>query len=322
MLLIRNLFTFTINHVFLSSLASVYLPMETLLSGQILGGSYTGDVTGPGASIVQGKLGKALSISQTAGGDTSVDLGAIRDNCFGDPSLCSEGLTLSFWINRASTNGATYYICNGGQTGASYGISSSSKSNGIIHFAIKTKTHWFTIDSNSVTMGNWHHVVISWPHDKRFKLYVDGEYIDQSNEEVRAISSTQYNNFYLGKPNNGDMYFGTVIFDEILFWDSPKEANFITDLYQSYNDPFALKFNSNDLFKVVDSRAIIVEVEPLKTCEPRQWVSRGPHPCRVQCLWLPWCGAVVNNGTTCKYYNVITVEEVQTNSQDTLYIKN
>ena len=290
------------------------------MSGQVLGGSYSGTVHGSSASLVTGKLGKALHIGVE---ETYVDLGEMRDTCFGLPDLCTHGYTLSFWINRAWTDTAGYYICNGGQTGSSYGVSVSSKAGGIVRFALKTKYQWYKLD-RSVPMESWHHIVMTWSPLTMLDVYMDGALLGTSAKETNTRTSSVYNNFYFGVPNNAINSFGEAYIDELLFWDSNKDPEFIQTLHSHYNDIFHLQFQAQSLFLVLGNSKYSEEslVEPITQCNSPIHTANTPHPCRLQCMWLPWCGSVVYNGRLCKYYNVFFSQSTVTNIiNSTLFVK-
>ena len=296
------------------------MPMESLMSGQVLGGSYTGTVHGSSASLVTGKLGKALHIGIQ---QTYVDLGEIRDTCFGLLDLCPDGYTLSFWINRAWIDTPGCYISNGGQTSSSYGISVSVNANGKVHFGLKTKYHWYKLD-RPVPMESWHHIVMTWSPITMLDVCMDGELLGTSVKDANTRTSSAYNNFRFGAPNNVNRYFGEAYIDELLFWDSKKDPEFIQALFSHYNDIFHLQFEAQGSFLVLEDSEYSEEslVEPITQCNPPIHTENTPHPCRLQCMWLPWCGSVVYNGRMCKYYNVFFKERTLTNATNsTLFVK-
>jgi hypothetical protein len=278
--------------------------MESLASGKVLGGSYTGVAQGPGVALAPGVLGKAVHVGV---GSSYLDLGAIRDSCFGHPDLCTHGYTLAFWIKRAPSDVVVFYISNGGQTYASYGINVSAKFGGIVHFALKTTTKWYRLDI-PVPVETWHHVVMSWYPGEMMRVYLDGSFMGISLLTENIMSSTEFNNFCLGVANNAiDRNFGDAYIDEMLSWDSAKDAAFIAELFASYQDSLALRYEAQGSFWIAPGPSVYgaeYGVEPIVQCVARAPSPHAPHPCRMECLWRPWCGSVLYDGRLCKYYNV------------------
>ena len=280
--------------------------MEALTPGtdghqHIVGGTYDGKVIGTGLSLVPGKLGQALD---TGANSAYVELGQEhRGTCFGTPDLCTNGYSLALWLYRRSySSGEAYYVCTGGQTGSSFGISIHGKPDGKLGFDFKTKTHWYRL-THPVTFNAWHHVAFSWTPTDNLKAYVDGKYVGTSGKNPNTRATTQWNTFFIGKPNNNNWYYGSAYIDEILFWNSYKQASFFQTLFQFYENPNQLHFVSQTAFLHKEG-VRLKNVASLGSCQPPPWNSGSPHPCRLQCMWLVWCGAVVYDGKKCHYYNI------------------
>ena len=103
----------------------------------------------------------------------------------------------------------------------------------------------------------------------------------------RATSS--YNNFRFGAPNTVNKYFGEAYIDELLFWDSKQDPEFIQVLYSHCNDIFHLHFQAQGSFLDLEYSKYSEEslVEPITQCKPPIHTENTPHPCRLQCMWLP-----------------------------------
>ena len=303
--------------------ASVYLPMESLSAGQLLGGTYTGSMYGSGVALVPGKLGKALYVGYQQE-DGFVDLGEIRGNCFGEPHLCQQGYTLMMWIHRPVVQPPNhYYFCNGGQASSSYGISIHGHLD-YLGFQLKTKTKWYKF-SAQVSTNVWHHIGFTWSEQMGLLVYVDGERVlGPSDVVLNSRPSTTYNNFFIGKPNNVGNYYGTAILDEVLFWEELKDPDFFKTVYDSYSDPLKLHFVSASNFRVrYDTAFDTAAVTEIVKCAPVPVDSVRVHPCRLTCMWLLWCGAAVYDGKECLYYNVYYTEGTLTHHAEgsTMFVK-
>jgi hypothetical protein len=237
--------------------------------------------------------------------------------------LCTIGYTFAFWINRAHTGGGAYYISNGGHTSSSYGMSCSAQSEGKVYFAVKTKTQTFSL-TIAVTMGSWQHVVMTWHPAHVLSVYLDGTLAGTSVVTDNLRQTSEHNNFYLGKPNNVDSYFGDAHIDEILSWDIEKDAAFVQDLLEFYKNILALQFQDQSSFLILPDSMYgeVAGVEPIVQCVHRPHIANTPHPCRLECMWLPWCGSVEHDGRVCKYYNVFFPQPLlSASSNSSMFVK-
>ena len=283
--------------------------MESLTTGvdqkqYLVGGTHRGTVIGQGVQLVPGKLGQALYTGERNG---YLDLGNTRDTCFGELERCPQGVSLALWLKMEIPDEyEAYYVNNGGQTSSSYGISIHGKlvpPDSFLQIDLKTKTHWYRFTYKESVARAWHHLAFSWTASTHVIAYLDGKYVGTSDKSYKAIQTTNYNTFFIGKPNNNEKYYGEAYLDELLFWDSAKPAEFFQDLFQFYSAKNKLHFLPNMLFRELrDSN--LVDVSPIESCHPRPWTASEPHPCRLHCMWTLWCGAVVYDQRKCYYYNV------------------
>ena len=146
--------------------------MEVINGVTIEGNSYRGQIYGDNVTLTPGIVGKSLSVGQN---NSYVNLGAIRDNCFGFPDRCTDGYTLALWIKRYFIgSNDNCYITNGGESYLSYGIAIFSRSSGALRIKIKTTTALWRLDVAS-PLDRWHHVVLTWSHVKDLSVYIDGQ---------------------------------------------------------------------------------------------------------------------------------------------------
>ena len=101
-------------------------------------------------------------------------LGDNRSSCFWHPGLCSNGFTMIFWIHiYDQSESEVYFLSNGGQTGASYGISISYHGNNILKFCVKTNYRWW-IANCPVSRNTWHQMGLTWDSASGSKFYMNG----------------------------------------------------------------------------------------------------------------------------------------------------
>ena len=88
----------------------MYWPMEVVSSSEIIGGSLPVSPHRGQMSLVPGvRLNAALF-----DGSTSGILTDSRDTCFTNPDLCTEGMTMSFWVKFMSSPSNEYYLLSNG----------------------------------------------------------------------------------------------------------------------------------------------------------------------------------------------------------------
>ena len=242
--------------------ATVYFPMEAILSDKLIGGTYTGATSGT-VSLVPGKLGKAVC---TGGYGSSIDFGDLRGTCFGYPDLCDQGYTISLWLRRsqiAADAVSQFYISNGGHTSESYGISMSGKNDGTISFRFKTTTRWY-VAQLPVPEAAWVHLTLSWHKRVGILVYLDGQYLGGSGlGEESEKAMTIFNIMYIGMPNNGYSHFARACMDEVLFWPEYKAADFVADVFDHYTCKVTDWFPEPSLFQVMTDRVPVAELEPV-----------------------------------------------------------
>ena len=132
-----------------------------------------------------------------------------------------------------------------------------------------------------------------------------------------TTTSTIFNNFYFGRPNNVGGYIGEAYIDEVLFWDELKANDFIEELYVFYDNYLALRFHTHSSFLVL-ADSTFESVEPVKQCQVRVHTPNTPHPCRLECMWSPWCGSVLVEGRWCRYYNVFSPQNLTATSANSM----
>ena len=146
--------------------------MEIVTNEKLLGNSYPGNIVGSSVTLETGIVGKALRI---AAANSYVNLGPIRDNCFGFPDLCPNGYTLALWLKRKQIGTShNFYISNGGQTYISYGITVHGSDSNTIGITVKTTSKRWRIIQLTVPEGSWHHILFTWTESNGVYAYVNG----------------------------------------------------------------------------------------------------------------------------------------------------
>ena len=208
--------------------------MEAISSAGVVGGSKRVSPHRGQMSLVPGvRLNAALFDGSSSGLVTDK-----RDSCFTNPELCTDGMTLSFWLKFISipSNTDHYVLSNGGQTRHSYGYAVLVKTMKILIF-VKTRVHeWAFTSSDTVQLHVWDFLTITWHMDSGLQVFKNGSQLAGSVTETnREITSTAYNDYRIGLPNNSEnsARFGHFIIDEFMFCASrvpPDDAN---DIFES-----------------------------------------------------------------------------------------
>ena len=99
----------------------VYLPMEMVMDGILIGVSLNGTLHGNVDGVLSnGVLGQALSLN---GHNQSVDLGNQRHTCFGSRHLCPESITAALWIKvEGQSTGKMFILHMDGSARTAHGL--------------------------------------------------------------------------------------------------------------------------------------------------------------------------------------------------------
>ncbi|CAD5126716.1 DgyrCDS14778 [Dimorphilus gyrociliatus] len=152
-------------------------------------------------NLVQGVKGNAYHMS---GSQRLLLVENNRTTCIYNPSLCSNGYSISVWLNVIKSNIEQYYISNGGHTSSSYGIAV---------------------------------VAVVWPMGNDIIAYIDGVEIPPSDKvyDMKTYStvSTSYNNYYIGGMNTNllPQYLGKGDIDELMIWDSQLTKETVKEIF-------------------------------------------------------------------------------------------
>ena len=238
--------------------------MEIIANKEIHGSSYSGDTVGQGIALEPGVVGKALHVGDI---NSYVNLGPIRNNCFGSPALCPKGYTLALWLKRKqSGSNPNYYISNGGQTSASYGINIYGFNAVTIGIWLKTTTKLWKLFLN-VPEDIWYHVLFTWSESNGLFGYINGTLQGMVTVPVPKLRpTTTFNDFVFGISNRFCDRGGVCFIDEMLFWDAWKPAQFVNLLFASYQQ---------NTKAIITSMFQVINEEPIGDVEPARIAGLG-----------------------------------------------
>jgi hypothetical protein len=281
--------------------------METLPQTE---GTFPGVSFGDGLTPHPGILGNALNTT-TRG--SYLNYGEIPNTCFREPNLCAEGYTVSLWLRRYTVvEGTEFYISNGGQYPGMTGFAvSGARISGIgnfLSFLFRTNTTAEFVLMENAPDDRWIHVTMTWHETSGLDVYVDGDLLNVNKTAPTANhkwSEETYSDLMIGRSNDFNTFYAVVSIDEFVFWDSFKSAEFVREFYESYSTMHLMSFRENSVFRL-EGNVAVVGVSPISACAVRA-SEDGPHPCRLDCMWLPWCGAVEVEGHRCRFFNIVSL---------------
>lgn len=99
------------------------------------------------------------------------------DDCLSNPSLCTQGLSLSMWIKFEAGG---YIISSGAQSNLATGLSLSFQA-GQFKLLLATTTREYELIISSVPT-TWYHFTITWSEEYGLGYYVNGSLVSKVNQ--------------------------------------------------------------------------------------------------------------------------------------------
>ena len=199
------------------------------ISGSTLMGPLSGQVSG-GAQIVPGKLGLALNFD---GIDGMVNFGYNPESCLHDLEMCSEGLTIAFWIkihnvhnkNRGVILHSVAYI---GETGLQIRLYPE-----FFRFRINARYQKWTYQMPLLPLFKWHFVTMSFFVDT-LAVYVNGcsaamfSRVDTATHREHLLTG----NLRMGcEPSWNPMACSKISVDQMMVWYKQLPAEAVWQVY-------------------------------------------------------------------------------------------
>ncbi|XP_048586590.1 uncharacterized protein LOC5511917 isoform X2 [Nematostella vectensis] len=158
----------------------------------------------------------------TNGEDAWLNLGNFINSCLGEPSLCGDGLTVSFWLKYAKPDTEKQYFM--GTSGTSQG------ERGFLvfqDFGLDSEDHLTVKVENSTMLWQrsfpaprdaWIHVVFTWDARGGLAIYTNGSLVSEDHTGQRTTPVSPYSTtLTVGRPNDRFL-FANASFDEIGVW--------------------------------------------------------------------------------------------------------
>ena len=184
----------------------------------------------PAPSIEQGKFGNAIFLPNSGSiDDAYISLGRQNSNCLDNMTLCTNGMTLTFWFKAAQQNHDWPNILFS-TTFAMYMKRYQGKLELVTHISNGThRIDFHDATTPRVTMRKWHLVAFTYSQSK-FKFYYDG--CEVTTEPSIIQKSPIIRDFTLGCKDSGENC-PRNYYDDLRFWSAARGPRFIHWLWQN-----------------------------------------------------------------------------------------
>ena len=183
----------------------------------------------PSVELPSGVSPQSGIYKQSAYFDSSlIEFDEENSTCFSDLELCTEGITLSFWLNITHSPNQKQVIF------------SNNNTYGVVIWYLDFKIHvdvstadivWSELNA-SLTVDNWHHIVFVWSKDSGSVIYVDAVKVAAAEMPYYSQQQQQSDDRTITIGGNSDnRYLVTGGLDELRFWNHVKITIFIVKLY-------------------------------------------------------------------------------------------
>ncbi len=185
-----------------------------------------------GASLVQGKVGLALSFN---GVNQDIFIKENRDLCALNLLICDLGWSITFWIKLSTkyeSIAEQMLFTSGGHSNASHGVAIWVKY-GQIGIACSTLyKKWYSDNIYTITETDFFLLGLTWHTDYGMKLYINGKSVfTDHNWREFTPSNNIYNDAYYGRDSVIDQHYASIILDEAIVSEWELSASDIWQLY-------------------------------------------------------------------------------------------
>ena len=218
-------------HFFHVSAPAISLPMDVVDAG-VVQGSIPGTLVGRRAELTTGVRGNALVCD---GSDwPCVDYGEHFDQCYHNPDMCTEGVTMSFWVSQNVYQGV---IFSTGYQSNTVGHTINFPGFGKMVFVTShnTSNDYYEVHGwGGDHLHKWRYVVATWYLGEGITIYINGCDADPGKSKGYAKTASRR------KPNTargsiqiglGSGYNGLMMLDEFFIWHERLSPEQIWQLY-------------------------------------------------------------------------------------------
>lgn len=158
----------------------------------------------------------------TNGHDAWLKLGHFTNRCLGEPALCEDGLTVSFWIKYHKLNGPLQYFMGTSGTEEGYRgflVYQDFRRDTEDHLTIKVENSTLLWErSFYAPRDTWVHVMFTWDSTEGLSIYSNGILAgkDKVGKNTNPLSPF-FTTLTVGRPND-EYVFSNASFDEVAVW--------------------------------------------------------------------------------------------------------
>lgn len=163
----------------------------------------------------------------------------------------SSGFTISYWNNQFDVADTGYMVRIGAASG-SYRVQLYSSNVDAVRLGISTNgttwTYWAK-DTGGTGYNAWVHIAFTYDGTDT-KLYIDGEYFDETDTITGSVYNSGTADFYLNNSGTGS-YIGDNGWDDFRIYDSALSEDDINDVYncqtiEPYHTDLKAYYNFNN----------------------------------------------------------------------------
>ena len=159
--------------------------MDSVEAG-VVQGSIPGTLVGWYAELTKGVVGNALKCD---GFDyPCMNYGEHFDKCYHNPDMCTEGITMSFWVSQINYRGEIYRAGAVPNGGVGYLIDFPNPTFIGFHTFHNTSHDSYTMDGWEGD-GQWRYLLITWYLGEGITVYING--CDADPEKNKGYAKTE-----------------------------------------------------------------------------------------------------------------------------------
>ncbi|XP_032240646.1 uncharacterized protein LOC5515137 isoform X2 [Nematostella vectensis] len=193
---------------------------------------WTGILRGGSQDTTYSPANVGISMAAT---DSWLDLQSHNDTCYVEPALCTEGLSLAFWVNiRGTAYNNTLLSFGGCDRGLRLNRLDAGELEVRLKSAVLGETWRLQSPSGKVDSGRWHHIVVTWNASDGLKLYLDGS-------RLQDVINTHSTNQSTWVATNWSLMLGRepccgvttpMDLDELALWSYPISNETVAKVYE------------------------------------------------------------------------------------------
>ena len=181
--------------------------------------------------VPNGVNGRAVT---TAGKKGWLNLGDFSDECFGKPSICKNGFTVSFWVNFLNSSLKRQFLL--GTAGSKIGRHGflvgklKIENQDYLNIKVAASNLLWSAKVSAVPLL-WHHVTIAWNSTVGMFIYINGT-LRFSTSSYKEISDVNVGEkfFTVGKVNDKNLYC-SASFDKIALWEEMLTRDRVDEIF-------------------------------------------------------------------------------------------